>query len=198
MLDAAEQEFAKYGLSGARTEDIAAKTGVTKAMIYYYFKSKEQLYQAVLERIFFGYMDLIQIEQLEELSPEEALEKLVRGQIAADSTHPNNIPIQFHEALQNQGKYYKNVLTSDKAQKAFRIFTGIFERGMVEGCFRELHPQHTAINVLGACSMYFVAYENLKYLWQGAPLRSPEMIERHTQEVINLVLAGVRVQKDSK
>lgn len=48
ILDAAEAEFAQYGLNAAKTEEIAAKTGVTKAMIYYYFKSKEDLYVAVV------------------------------------------------------------------------------------------------------------------------------------------------------
>jgi len=48
ILNAAEQEFARYGLAAARTEAIAAQTGVTKSMIFYHFKSKEDLYQAVL------------------------------------------------------------------------------------------------------------------------------------------------------
>src|ERR1700733_4057015 len=52
ILDAAEEEFSKNGLAGARTDAIAALTGVTKAMIYYYFENKEALYQAVLERAF--------------------------------------------------------------------------------------------------------------------------------------------------
>ena len=48
ILSAAEQEFARYGLAAARTRAIAAQTGVTKSMIFYHFKSKEDLYQAVL------------------------------------------------------------------------------------------------------------------------------------------------------
>lgn len=50
ILAAAEEEFAQHGFTAARTEAIAAKTGVAKSMIYYYFKDKEGLYQAVLER----------------------------------------------------------------------------------------------------------------------------------------------------
>lgn len=196
ILDAAEAEFAQYGLNAAKTEEIAAKTGVTKAMIYYYFKSKEDLYVAVLERIFFGrYMNSIQPEELEQLAPEQALEKLIRRQIATDFHHPHLNPIQIHEALQNQGKYYKHVLSSDRAQQVFGIVTKILERGMAQGCFRKLHPQHTVMNILGACNFYFTAYENFKYLWQGAPLLSPEMVEEHSQEVVDLILAGVRNQE---
>ena len=49
ILDAALGEFATHGLAGARTEQIAAAAGVNKALLYYYFESKEKLYAATLE-----------------------------------------------------------------------------------------------------------------------------------------------------
>src|SRR5499425_1461549 len=49
ILTAAEQAFARGGLAGARTDDIAAAAGVNKALLYYYFKSKDGLYEAVVE-----------------------------------------------------------------------------------------------------------------------------------------------------
>jgi len=51
ILDAALSEFAANGLAGARTEQIAAAAGVNKALIYYYFESKEKLYSAALEMV---------------------------------------------------------------------------------------------------------------------------------------------------
>ena len=49
ILAAAEEEFARAGLAGARTDAIAAQAGVNKALLYYYFDSKEALYAAVVE-----------------------------------------------------------------------------------------------------------------------------------------------------
>lgn len=51
ILDAALAEFSAKGLAGARTEQIAAAAGVNKALIYYYFESKEKLYAAALEMV---------------------------------------------------------------------------------------------------------------------------------------------------
>src|ERR1035438_8941079 len=48
ILKAAENIYAESGLAGARTDAIAAAAGVNKALLYYYFKSKEGLYQAVV------------------------------------------------------------------------------------------------------------------------------------------------------
>ena len=51
ILDAAVREFSEHGLAGARTEQIAASAGVNKALLYYYFESKEKLYAAALEMV---------------------------------------------------------------------------------------------------------------------------------------------------
>ena len=52
ILDTARDEFAQSGLDGARVDRIAERAGVNKAMIYYHFKSKEDLYQVVIEQHF--------------------------------------------------------------------------------------------------------------------------------------------------
>ncbi len=51
ILDVALSEFAAHGLAGARTDRIANTAGVNKALLYYYFESKENLYLAALEMI---------------------------------------------------------------------------------------------------------------------------------------------------
>jgi len=49
ILQAAVRQFSENGLAGARTEQIAEDAGVNKALLYYYFKSKDALYTAALE-----------------------------------------------------------------------------------------------------------------------------------------------------
>jgi TetR/AcrR family transcriptional regulator len=51
ILDAAVNEFSANGLAGARTEQIAEAAGVNKALLYYYFQSKQALYDAALESV---------------------------------------------------------------------------------------------------------------------------------------------------
>lgn len=51
ILASALSEFSAKGLAGARTEQIAAAAGVNKALLYYYFASKEKLYEAALEAV---------------------------------------------------------------------------------------------------------------------------------------------------
>jgi AcrR family transcriptional regulator len=50
ILAAARDEFAEFGLGGARMDRIAERAALNKRLIYYYFEDKETLFQAVLEQ----------------------------------------------------------------------------------------------------------------------------------------------------
>ncbi|WP_287325037.1 hypothetical protein [Okeania sp. SIO1F9] len=73
----------------------------------------------------------------------------------------------------------------------------ILERGIAEGSFRQVDPFLTTINILGICVFYFDAQENLSYLKPYRQLLSQEMIEKQTQEAINLVLGGVLLYSEN-
>lgn len=188
ILDAAEQEFARYGLAGARIDSIAAQTGVVKAMIYYYFESKEGLYQTVMQRVATDLEQAFQGLTPENLPVEELLKAAIESGIAYSAAYPHRGMLWFYEAVQNQGKYGQ----TSGWQKSFWSIVAILERGMAEGIFRSLDPFVTTVNMIGVCTFYFNAYENLKHLDPTRQLLSPDMIERQTQEAIHLILAGVK------
>jgi len=73
ILDTAIREFAENGLAGARTEQIAAAAGVNKALLYYYFESKEKLYAAALDEVSGRVRDRSMALFLREGSPGERL-----------------------------------------------------------------------------------------------------------------------------
>jgi TetR/AcrR family transcriptional regulator len=189
ILDAAEAEFAATGLSAARTEAIAAKTGVTKAMIYYYFQNKEELYRAVLERCFTEALGMMEQLQLDCVTPDAALVRLLEQLLCCMSENPRIGCILTLEAIQNKGKYYPIQF----GDLLYGTIIQILERGIELGVFRQLEPRHTAVNIVGTCAFYFTAQENLKYLWQGKRMLGKEQLQCHTQEAIDLIMAGVRI-----
>ncbi|MBW4644493.1 MAG: TetR/AcrR family transcriptional regulator [Goleter apudmare HA4340-LM2] len=188
ILDAAVAEFALHGLANARIEAIAAHTGVTKAMIYYYFQSKEGLYQAVLERGFNTYFRPLQELSLEQLPPQTALEQFVRCLLANLVSNPHWPLIMCYEALQNQGEYYKRAnIGSIDAQ-----LIAILDRGVADGSFRFLDARFTANNIIGICVFYFIGREGMKHLFPGKRMLGKQMLELHVQQALDLILAGVQ------
>jgi len=188
ILDAAEEEFARNGLEAARTESIAAHTGVTKAMIYYYFQSKEDLYLAVLRRAF---ADRAQASlcgfQIDQLPPEVALETFLRKVIQITAANPNVTMILCLEGIQNKGKYYQKA----GVQRLYEVLATILERGIVSGVFQTLDPTHMAVNLIGLCNFYFITRENIKHLWPGQPILSKAMVEQHQEVALRMALASV-------
>ena len=188
ILDAAEAEFAVTGLGAARTEAIAAQTGVTKAMIYYYFQSKEELYRSVLERCLSDALGTFDQLQLDYLPPDAALVRLLTKMLDCMSENPRIGSILSLEAIQNKGKYYPKQL----GDLLYGTIINILEQGITAGVFRQLEPRHTAVNIVGACAFYFTAQENLKYLWPGKRLLGKDLLRSHAQESIDLIMAGIR------
>jgi TetR/AcrR family transcriptional regulator len=188
ILTAAEAEFAQHGFTAARTEAIAAKTGVAKSMIYYYFKDKEGLYQKVLERSHADLLATVRQLELENLSALVALEKFLQALLDCVSRNPKLPTIMFHEAVQNQGKFYQK----SSSLSIDTVLIEILEKGVNTGEFRHLDSFQSAINIMGICLFYFIGVGNIKQHPQGKKLLSKAMLEQHKQEAIAFILAGVR------
>lgn len=188
ILEAAEIEFAQLGLQGTRVDAIAQRAGVAPRMIYYYFENKEGLYQAILQRPASVLHRIFQELNLKQLPPEQALKALIRATIEYEISNRRRGMLLFQEALQNQGKYFQ--LTN--WQEPIDLLANILERGVKAEVFKEIDVQMTTLNIIGICTVYANAYENMKHLNPEQDLLSQEMIERYTQAAIQLVLSGVQ------
>lgn len=188
ILDAAEREFARAGLLGARTENIAEDTGVTRAMIHYYYESKEKLYQAVLDRSFQRRIRNIAKVDLINAPVDEALQNYVRAFMEESIDNVNICSILLLESIQNHGKYYKEMAMV----AIYEPLVQLFERGMAEGSVRKLDPYQTAINTVGMCIFYVLARNNLTHLFPpGTDLMSRDMVNVHIDEAIEMLKNGV-------
>lgn len=188
ILDAAEQEFSRHGLNGARLSAIADLAQVTTASLHYYFENKENLYKAVLQRPIDEVQSMLGQLNFDGLSPEEALKQIIRIAIANEAKNPQRQMLWFQEASQNQGIYFKecNVLSLHE------YLLKILEQGMAEGYFRPLKPFLALTHILSVCLFYFIVHENWKHLIPDVDRLSPEMIEEHIEEATSFILAGVR------
>lgn len=187
ILDAAEIEFAKDGLKGARLSAIADRAKITTAMIHYYFENKEGLYKAVLQRPINEALSVVNQLDLEKLHPQEALKEIIRSAIAYEAAYPHRQMLWFQEASQNQGLYFKEI----NPMNLYTPLLKVLERGINEGCFRPVDPFLTLTHIISVCIFYFVVQENWKHLTPEIDRLSAEMVEKHTENAIALILGGL-------
>src|ERR1700747_2897431 len=88
LLTAARREFSNSGLAGARVDEIAARAGVNKQLVYHYFGDKDALYLAVLEWVYEEIRTQERKLNLEGLPPKKAIQKLMEGSFDRLAPHP--------------------------------------------------------------------------------------------------------------
>ncbi len=151
IIEIASEEFALNGLSGARIDEIAARTRTSKRMIYYYFGDKEGLYLAALEDAYrtvrVGEAKL----DVEGLSPVEALRKLVEFTFDHHHRHEDFIRMVMIENI-HHGEYLERSKEIRRLNiSAIDTMESVYRRGVTEGVFRkgldpvELHWQVSAL-----------------------------------------------------
>jgi len=184
ILSAAETEFARYGLPGARVEAIARAAGVTKGLILYYYKTKEQLYEAVLRHRSEPIQALLAEVEASKAPPADLLQFLVERVLQTGKTNPLTYLLFMLEFVQNKGEYYRKLNILSLPGTIERVLA----RGVKQGCFRKLDATHAAINILGLCMFYFC----VPNLPDPSPKRNShdeERFARHAGEVMSFVEA---------
>jgi TetR/AcrR family transcriptional regulator len=155
ILATAGRIFAQTGLAGARTEVIAKAAGVNKALLYYYFKSKEALYEAVVEDHFRRF----NVQALALLGSEEPAHKVLLQYVSLHfdfiAAHRQSAPL-FQQFMMAGGKRAERLIRkyfkprSDAVRK-------LLERGVRAGEFRRTDLFHTALSVIALIVFYFSA-----------------------------------------
>jgi AcrR family transcriptional regulator len=152
ILAVARTEFAANGLSGARIDEIAAKTATSKRMIYYYFADKEGLYRQVLEDAYREVRAGEEALELDHLEPAEALRRLVEFTFDHHARNPEFIRLVMIENIHNAEFLERSPEIRELNRPAIERLERICLRGLAGGVFRrgieplELHWHISALS----------------------------------------------------
>ena len=152
ILAAAIAEFASRGYKGASMDAIAARTSTTRALINYYFRGKEPLYLAVLERVYAEIREAeIQLE-LDHLPPVDAIRRIVEFTYNYYVEHEDFVRLVVAEN-QARGRHMKRSPALRTINRPIVDMLGaVIARGQADGAFRaDVDPLdvHMAIAALG-------------------------------------------------
>lgn len=183
ILRAAVQEFARYGLAGARGERIAQRARSSERMLYYYFGTKEGLYREALESV---YVSLRQAERsldLDGLAPDAALAAFCRFVWRYYLDHPEFISLVSTENLYRARHLRRSPRLGELVSPIAQMLSRMLEAGCRKGVFRDdidevelylaiaslgyfcLSNRHTLSALLGRD---VADPDNLEHYWTGA------------------------------
>jgi len=183
IITAAEDVFTKKGFAEARMDDIAEETGLSKGTLYNYFKSKDDLIIAILDRIFQREFRAFEQNDLSTMSATETI-NLFADTVAKDiKLMLRLMPVAY--------EFLALAFRNKTVQKALKVYVNrymdilvpIIESGVDSGEFKEVNPQEVAI-AMGAI------LEGTILIWvYDKSLVNPEV---HIRSGIKLLLEGVQ------
>ena len=191
ILESATEVFMESGFSGARVDEIARRAKANKAMIYYHFGSKLELYRAVLLRLFGDV--LLEIERLRatEAPPREKLRGVytrIAGHFGATRALPH---IMLREILAG-GKS----MDAEASRAIFVIVSFVSEtlqEGMRTGEFRQVHPLLLHMSILAPLMVHFAGSSFRERIlareMPGAAVPSDDAMLAHLLESLDRSLA---------
>lgn len=184
ILEAAGRVFAREGLAGARTDAIAAEAGVNKALLYYYFRNKEDIYWAVLDEQVTGF----HTKALELLSgdgsPAETLLQYVGNHFDFICAHPH-YPRLFQRMIMAGGKRCER-LVAERLVPVAQQLDALLRRGIRNGELRAFDVGHTAISLVALTVFYFNAAPIIRLVSKRDPF-SPANMRKRKAEVLTFI-----------
>jgi AcrR family transcriptional regulator len=187
ILAIATEEFSGKGLSGSRVDEIAERTHTTKRMIYYYFGSKEGLYRAVLERAYDHIRTLESELDLDALSPDEALRKLVRLTFDYHNRHPEFVRLVMNENI-HQGAHIGHLTNiKERNRTVIATLTKLLDRGVKAKVFRrDIDPIELHMSISALC-FYNVSNRYTFSRIFGRDMTSPKAAAARCDVVIDMI-----------
>jgi AcrR family transcriptional regulator len=189
ILDVALAEFARNGYSGARVDEIAARTRTTKRMIYYYFTSKEQLYIAVLERAYSTARDAEQQLDVDHLDPLSAIRALAELTFDHHESHQDFIRLVTIENVHRAEFIAQSAALAELNTPAVSVIAAILERGYATGAFRRRAEPIDVHMLISSFCFFRVANQYTFGAIFGVDLVDPARRDHYRRMVGDLVVS---------
>ncbi|MBN2346049.1 MAG: TetR family transcriptional regulator [Candidatus Aminicenantes bacterium] len=193
ILGAARREFAARGFAGARVESIARAAGCNKAMLFYYFSSKEKLYRAVLSRALGEIFAEIAGIVHEQLTPAEFMEKFPEIYVrflARNLDLPRILVFDLVHRPENIAAAMTDILRANTDFRPQR-FQDMIRSWHRQGLISEGDPLHFMLNVVSLSIFSFLARPLVEAI-SGLKVQNDEAFCRaRIQSVVRILKQGM-------
>jgi AcrR family transcriptional regulator len=190
ILNAAKRIFQQKGMIGARMQEIADEAGINKALLHYYFRSKQLLFEAVFKNAF----SLIAPELNEIMNSNDSVfDKITNfcyNYISFVSKHPY-LP-NFIIQEMNRNDEFVNQLLSEKKFPSIAKFKSQVEEKVADGIIKPITAEQLFINIMALNMFPFVASPLLKRVLKTSDEEYQTLLKNRKIEVANFIINAIK------
>ncbi len=190
IFDAAHEVFMQKGMDGAKMQEIADRAGINKALLHYYYRSKEKLYEMVARAIIGRAVPIIR-EFLETEYPlEEKIRRFVHFYVELIARNPY-IPIFVISEMNKHPDRFIDAILPKELPKP-DVFLQQVEAEVAAGRIRSIIPQHLLVNMVSLCIFPFIAKPMIRIVIGMNAQEMKDFLEERKEEVLRFILASLR------
>ncbi|MCX6256469.1 MAG: TetR/AcrR family transcriptional regulator [Bacteroidia bacterium] len=189
ILSAARKIFIRKGLDGARMQEIANEAGINKALVHYYFRNKQKLFEAVFTEVFRNFLPQISGVLKSEIPLTDKIEAIVGKYIDFLQKNPYLPMFVMNEINRNPDKL-ANLLKSNGIEP--EDITGQIKNGLDNIELRDIKPEHLIVNILSLCIFPFAAKSMIeKFLFKGDLKKFNAFFNERKSEVTRFIINSI-------
>ena len=195
IIDAARSVFIKKGMDGARMQEIADEAGINKALLHYYFRSKEKLFDKVFEGAFNSIAAGLRVTIDSDLSVMDKLKKFIDIYLTALESNPY-LPLFVLNEININPDRMKNLLEEEIADNLQTLLADIMKE-INSGNMRPINPIHLFVNILGMMIFPYAAKPLLNTMVKDKlGIDYSELMSERKQVIFDFVYNALKLDKD--
>jgi len=192
ILKAARQVFVEKGIDGARMQEIADCAGVNKALLHYYFSSKENLYQEIIQSTFMRFFQNVTDIINSSHPTEEQIRIFVDQHVSFIEQNQDFLKLLGFELLRGNESFFEKFEQTIK--KGFQFperFVQLLLKGIEDGTIRNHDPAQTIISVVSMNVFFFFAYPLFKKIIPEIAENETAFLKERKKAISDLLLYGI-------
>ncbi|MCF8232307.1 MAG: TetR/AcrR family transcriptional regulator [Bacteroidales bacterium] len=190
ILEAAQTVFIRKGLDGARMQEIADEANINKALLHYYFRSKQKLFDAVFSKVLSGTFNEMRAIFQGGLSVEHAIKRFADSYIDTLIKNPYIPEFVIHE-LNKDPEALKKTVSQNLPD--ISPFLRTIQKEMEEGKIIEMEPKQLLMNTISLCIFPFVGRPIVtQILFEGDEQEFYQTMERRKKDVSDFILNAIK------
>lgn len=194
ILDAAMKVFTRKGFAAARMEEIAKEAGINRALLHYYHRDKQTMFNRIFESRFKEFFKgLFVIFESDNISLFEKIKRMVDHEISTLIKHPDLARFIITEIAQSPDlliEYGKKLGVNP------RMFIEAFEKQVVkeesEGVIKPIDGKQLLINIMSLCIYPFVARPIIQTMMTVDEISFYHMAEQRKREVSEFIINAIK------
>jgi len=195
ILDAAKKVFMQKGSAGARMQDIADAAGINKALLHYYFRSKEKLFEVIFReaatKLMTGITKIFADDQLDFF---EQIRVFCKMYIQLGIEHPYLPIFVLHEMHTGNAHVFKKIISTYK-DKPFNVVANAIQNAVASKKIRPIDPLQLILNMLSLCIFPVIAKPMFLQVSGLPEEKFKALLASRSEEVSSFIINAIQYKK---